>query len=89
MLSKYKYPPERIYAIFSHDVEDYFSIFPSRENFSWLYRLLVTWEGEELEKVVPKIIRHKRWPENHVRFMLQVFFELDFVKLRRGFHFCQ
>ncbi len=76
--------PARIYAVLLSDADHTFSTVPTRDHFKWFYAFLrqkspfsLTQHGEEL-------CRYKGWSKDTVNFMTQVFFELEFVKIKDG-----
>ncbi|TCP32268.1 exonuclease RecJ [Scopulibacillus darangshiensis] len=76
--------PERIYTVFHHNDENYFSSFPTRDHFKWLYGLINKQQPFHLEQMLNKIARHKGWHPDMIKFMAEVFFDLDFVKIDDG-----
>lgn len=74
----------RVYAVFYHQREHYFSSFPSRNHFVWYYALIRQEHSFMLDAMAPKIARYKGWPERTIHFMTKVFFELGFVKIEKG-----
>lgn len=74
----------RIYAVFYHRHEHYFTSFPSRKHFVWYYALIRQEHSFMLDAMARKIARHKGWPEQTIHFMTRVFFELGFVKIDKG-----
>ncbi|MFX3615966.1 MAG: single-stranded-DNA-specific exonuclease RecJ [Sporolactobacillus sp.] len=74
----------RIYAVFSHVRDHFFSAFPTRENFIWLFSLIHKQHSFTLRPMAEQIARHKGWSKQMVNFMIQVFFELGFVRIEEG-----
>lgn len=73
----------RIYAVFDHPGEHYFSSFPTRDHFKTYYALIRRERSFRLTSMMPRITRSKGWPESLIRFMTKVFSELNFVKIER------
>ncbi|RYM05254.1 single-stranded-DNA-specific exonuclease RecJ [Sporolactobacillus sp. THM7-7] len=71
----------RIYAVFHHKNDHYFSTFPTRNHFIWYYALIRRDHSFRLSAMVKKISRFKGWSSSSVYFMTKVFLELDFVKI--------
>lgn len=71
----------RIYAVFHHSTEHFFSAFPTREHFKWYYAVIRRQQSFRLSPMLKQIARYKGWQMETVRFMTKVFFELDFVKI--------
>jgi single-stranded-DNA-specific exonuclease len=75
----------RIYAVFDHHDEHYFTPFPARGDFAWYYAVIHREKTMNLKKMVAQIARFKGWTERMIYFMTKVFFELGFVKIKNGF----
>lgn len=75
---------ERIYAVFHHQHDHYFSAFPARKDFAWYYALIRRERTFRLDAMVRQIARFKGWTDRMVYFMTKVFFELGFVKIDNG-----
>ncbi|OZM57826.1 single-stranded-DNA-specific exonuclease RecJ [Lottiidibacillus patelloidae] len=76
--------PERIYAVFHHDNDHYFSTLPTRDHFKWFYGFLLKKQTFDLKKHGEDLAKHKGWSKQTVNFMSKVFFELEFVKIEDG-----
>lgn len=74
----------RIYAIFAHNEDHFFSAFPTRKHFIWYYALIRREHSFKLDLMAGQIARFKGWSERTVFFMTKVFFELGFVKIDNG-----
>ncbi|WP_240697219.1 single-stranded-DNA-specific exonuclease RecJ [Sporolactobacillus sp. THM19-2] len=74
----------RIYTVFHHAHDHYFSTFPTRNHFVWYYALIRQEHSFKLDETAKQIARFKGWPERMVYFMTKVFFELDFVTIDNG-----
>ncbi|WP_026906312.1 single-stranded-DNA-specific exonuclease RecJ [Paucisalibacillus globulus] len=79
-----KVKPLCIHACFYVENSAYLSAFPTREDFKWLYSLI--WKRKELDiqKELNAILHAKGWTKDTVRFMLNVFSELEFVNINNG-----
>lgn len=76
--------PSRIYAHFHMADSQYFNGMPTREQFSWYYKFLKKRPAFPLNMHLADLAKHTGWPLETLKFMLQVFFELDFVKMENG-----
>jgi single-stranded-DNA-specific exonuclease len=76
--------PERIYAVFHHQNDHYFSTMPTRENFKWFYGFLLKKKSFDVRKHAEELAKYKGWSKETVNFMAKVFFELEFVKIEDG-----
>ncbi len=76
---------ERIYAVFHHKEEHYFSALPSRDQFKWLYAYISQEERFPLNGTIERMAKYKGWSLSTLKFMINVFFDLDFVKIEKGF----
>ncbi|MFB7158155.1 single-stranded-DNA-specific exonuclease RecJ [Lysinibacillus sp. NPDC056232] len=74
----------RIYAHFYMPDSQYFSGLPTREQFSWYYKFLKNRPAFPLNMHLAELAKHTGWPLDALKFMTQVFFELDFVKMESG-----
>lgn len=76
-----KVKPVCIHACFYTENSAYMSSLPNRDDFKLLYSLI--WKRKELDikKELHAILNARGWTEDKVRFMLEVFSELEFVKI--------
>ncbi len=79
-----KAAPSRIYAHFYMPDSQYFNGLPTREQFSWYYKFLKNRPAFPLNMHLPELAKHTGWPLDALKFMTQVFFELDFVRMESG-----
>ena len=79
-----KTAPSRIYAHFYMPESQYFNGMPTREQFSWYYKFLKNRPSFPLNMHLADLAKHKGWPLDALKFMTQVFFDLDFVKMDSG-----
>lgn len=76
--------PQRIYAHFYAKESQYFEQIPTREQFAWLFSFIKKRGSFDFKKHCDELAKHKGWTRETLFFMLQVFFELDFVTLNNG-----
>jgi single-stranded-DNA-specific exonuclease len=76
--------PERIYPIFHHNENHFFTTIPSREHFKWFYAFLTKQQTFDLSKHGSKLAKHKGWSVDTIDFMVKVFFDLEFVTIKNG-----
>ena len=79
-----KTAPSRIYAHFYMPDSQYFNGMPTREQFSWYYKFLKNRPAFPLNMHLADLAKHTGWPLDALKFMTQVFFELNFVKMESG-----
>ncbi len=77
--------PERIYPLFYHDQNHFFTTIPTREHFKWFYGFLAKQQLFDLQKYGEQLAKHKGWSNETIEFMVKVFFELEFVTIKDGF----
>ena len=76
--------PKRVYIYFRTTQNDYFSAFPTRDQFKWYYALLAKKGPISYEELRSMLNIHKGWSKENIDFMTKVFFELEFVTIRNG-----
>ncbi|MBS4199781.1 single-stranded-DNA-specific exonuclease RecJ [Bacillus sp. FJAT-49732] len=76
--------PDRIYAHFYHEESQFFSILPTRDHFKWYYAFLLKRQTFDVNKFGQGLANHRGWSIETVKFMSQVFFELNFVTIEDG-----
>ncbi|WP_186576510.1 single-stranded-DNA-specific exonuclease RecJ [Aquibacillus kalidii] len=76
--------PERIFACYHVDDSQFFNAMPTREDFKWFYALLLKRKYFNLSVDTPKLMKHKGWKQDKIKFMIKVFHELEFVKMDKG-----
>lgn len=79
-----KVNPLCIHACFYVENSAYLSTFPTREDFKWLYALIWKREQLDMQKELNAILHAKGWKKEAFDFMLDVFSELEFVKIENG-----
>lgn len=75
--------PENIYLCYQADDET-LQVLPSRDDFKWLYGVILKQGKFDPERDHLRIAQHKGWKINKIKFMIQVFSELEFVKITNG-----
>ncbi|WP_163537861.1 single-stranded-DNA-specific exonuclease RecJ [Gracilibacillus sp. YIM 98692] len=70
---------KRIYACFQLQQSNYFQSMPTREEFKWLYQLILKRGYFNYKKDAPKLSEFKGWKLEKIKFMFQVFHDLNFV----------
>lgn len=75
-----KTTPEDIYLCFQAN-DDFLAAIPSREDFKWLYGYILKKETYHRKTEDSLVIRHKGWKLNKIECIIQVFSELDFVRM--------
>ncbi|MCO7126403.1 single-stranded-DNA-specific exonuclease RecJ [Sporolactobacillus shoreicorticis] len=75
----------RFYCIFYHPEDHYFTVFPERDHFVWYYALIRKRHSFDVQEMIRQIAGYKGWSEQSISLMTQVFFELGFVKIEKGF----
>lgn len=76
--------PKRVYCHFFTEESHYFGTLPDREQFKWLFGFLKQRGRFDVRKDGETLAKHKGWSRDSLIFMLQVFFELGFVKMNNG-----
>jgi len=76
--------PERIYAVFYQEETRFFSQLPSREHFKKSYIYLLRKENITMDDSIRELSSVFRWSAGLSRFILDVFSELEFVKIENG-----
>ncbi|MGN8645620.1 single-stranded-DNA-specific exonuclease RecJ [Gracilibacillus sp. HCP3S3_G5_1] len=75
---------KRLIVCFQTIEGDYFRALPTREEFKWLYQLMLKRKYFEYKVDAPKLAKYKGWKLDKIKFMFQVFHELHFVTRREG-----
>lgn len=77
--------PNRIYTLFFHEQDHFFSTIPTREHFKWFYAFLAKKGPFDMNRYAHDLAKYRGWSTETIDFMSQVFFDLDFVKINNGF----
>ncbi|WP_028783322.1 single-stranded-DNA-specific exonuclease RecJ [Thalassobacillus devorans] len=76
--------PQKIYACYRIDDSAFFDKLPTRDDFKWFYGMLMKHKSFDLKNGAAKLASYKGWNQDTLKFISQVFFELDFVKIENG-----
>ncbi|HEX7063813.1 MAG TPA: single-stranded-DNA-specific exonuclease RecJ [Bacillales bacterium] len=76
--------PDRIYAVFHHQDEHFFTGVPSRAQFKWFYAFLLKRKSFDLSRYSQGLAEAKGWSKETVLFMAEVFAELNFINIDHG-----
>lgn len=76
--------PDRIYAHFHVPESKYFDSLPGRDQFGWYYSFLKSRGQFDIVANGEKLTKHKGWGNDTVKFMSQVFYELQFITIENG-----
>ncbi|MCH1627659.1 single-stranded-DNA-specific exonuclease RecJ [Fredinandcohnia quinoae] len=77
--------PSRIYSLFYNDQDHFFSTIPTREHFKWFYAFLAKKGPFDISRYSEELAKNRGWSKETIDFMSKVFFELEFVKIDKGF----
>ncbi|WP_227940176.1 single-stranded-DNA-specific exonuclease RecJ [Alkalihalobacillus deserti] len=76
--------PNRIYVIFHHDEDSFFTTNPNREQFKWFYAFLLKRKSFNIKRHSEELAKYKGWSRHTIDFMSNVFCELGFVTIDDG-----
>lgn len=76
--------PENIHVCFYIEDSQYLKTFPSRTDFKRFYSLIIKRGYFDIKKDLTALMKGQGWTEDLIRFMLNVFFELEFVIIESG-----
>ncbi|WP_010678255.1 single-stranded-DNA-specific exonuclease RecJ [Bacillus timonensis] len=76
--------PNRIYTLFYHEQDHFFSTIPTREHFKWFYAFLAKKGPFDMNRYAHDLAKYRGWRAETIDFMSKVFFDLDFVKIDNG-----
>ncbi|SDK51872.1 single-stranded-DNA-specific exonuclease RecJ [Sediminibacillus albus] len=76
--------PRNIFACFYESSGQYMEVIPSREDFKWFYAMVLKRKYFKMDNEIEKLAAYKGWKTEKIKFISQVFFELDFVKIEDG-----
>ncbi|ASN05127.1 single-stranded-DNA-specific exonuclease RecJ [Virgibacillus necropolis] len=79
-----KVKPANIHLCFHLEDSQYLKSFPSREDFKQFYALIIKRGYFDIKKDLFALMKGYDWTEERIRFMLNVFFELEFVIIESG-----
>lgn len=70
---------ENLTVCFQVTDDAFFHSIPTKEEFKWLYQLIRKRNYFDYKVDAPKLAKYKSWKLDKVKFMFQVFYELNFV----------
>ncbi|WP_332631230.1 single-stranded-DNA-specific exonuclease RecJ [Halalkalibacter flavus] len=76
--------PSRIYTIFYHEDDSFFTTNPNRDQFKWYYAFLLKRKSFNIKQHSEELAKYKGWSKQTITFMSQVFSELGFVTIDDG-----
>ncbi|WP_102345444.1 single-stranded-DNA-specific exonuclease RecJ [Bacillus sp. Marseille-P3661] len=76
--------PDRIYAIFDHNEDHFFSTLPTRDHFKWFYSFLLKQQTFNVKQYADALSKKKGWSKETIHFMTKVFLELEFVTINNS-----
>lgn len=76
--------PNNVYMCARIENSTYFSTYTSREDFKWVYGLLMKNSPVDLKKIGSAIMGRKKWSQERMEFIFNVFLELEFVTIDNG-----
>jgi single-stranded-DNA-specific exonuclease len=74
----------KIYACYRVEESTFLKAWPSRDHFKWFYGMLLKRKEFNLHREGDQLAKRKGWDRSMVDFISQVFFELEFVKIKDG-----
>jgi len=80
----YQLQPKVIYMCTHIENSSYFSTYTSRDDFKWVYGLLMKNSPINLKKIAKAIMDKKKWSQERMKFIFNVFLELEFVMINNG-----
>ncbi|SDI93289.1 single-stranded-DNA-specific exonuclease RecJ [Salimicrobium halophilum] len=76
---------ERLYMAYSLKEDAFMQTLPTRDHFKYFYGMLKKKGTFDLEKDAVLLSRHKGWRVESIKFICNVFFDLDFVTMKDGY----
>ncbi|QAS54085.1 single-stranded-DNA-specific exonuclease RecJ [Halobacillus litoralis] len=74
----------KVFACYHLEESTFLKTWPSRDHFKWFYGMLLKRGSFNIEKESDLLADRKGWDRSMVEFISEVFFELDFVKIKNG-----
>ncbi|KHE73133.1 single-stranded-DNA-specific exonuclease RecJ [Halobacillus sp. BBL2006] len=74
----------KIYVCYRVEESTFLKAWPSRDHFKWFYGMLLKRKEFNLHQEGDQLAKRKGWDRSMVDFISQVFFELEFVKIKDG-----
>src|SRR5699024_7904496 len=75
---------DNIYLCYRLDQDKDWSSFPIRDDFKWFYAFLMQEGKYDHYRQKEQVANHKGWNINKIEFIINVFYELKFVKIEEG-----
>lgn len=75
---------KNIFTCYRLEQQHYMESLPSREDFKWFYSMLIKRGTFNQDTELILLSKHKGWKKNKIDFIIQVFSELEFVKITNG-----
>lgn len=75
---------KKVYACYHLEDSTFLKTWPSRDHFKWFYGMLMKRGRFDMKKEADLLARRKGWDRSMVEFISEVFFELQFVKIKDG-----
>lgn len=76
---------DRLYLTYSIEGDAFMQTLPTREHFKYFYGMLKKKGSFNIEKDSVLLSRHKGWQVDSIKFICNVFFDLDFVTMKDGY----
>ncbi|WP_440895961.1 single-stranded-DNA-specific exonuclease RecJ [Amphibacillus sp. Q70] len=76
--------PHNIYTCYSLEKQTEWSALPTRDDFKWFYGFLMKHGKYDHRREQKQVTNHKGWNNKKVEFIINVFYELKFVKIEDG-----
>lgn len=74
----------KIYLILLSETQAYLTGMPSRQDFAALYRVIQSSQEIDVRNKLPMLEKYLRIPISKIKFMINVFFDLNFVTIEDG-----
>lgn len=76
--------PNNIYTCYNLEEQTDWSALPTRDDFKWFYGFLMKQGQYDHKREQKQVTNHKGWNNKKVEFIINVFYELKFVKIDNG-----
>ncbi|GGM30767.1 single-stranded-DNA-specific exonuclease [Paraliobacillus quinghaiensis] len=76
--------PEKIFACYRIQTDHFMQSSPTRDDFKWFYAMLLKRGYFHMKNELELLSKSKGWKINKIEFIIQVFSELEFVKINDG-----
>ncbi|MGI8316033.1 single-stranded-DNA-specific exonuclease RecJ [Halobacillus mangrovi] len=74
----------KIFVSYRVEESTFLQAWPSRDHFKWFYGMLLKRKEFNLHREADQLARRRGWDRSMVDFISEVFFELEFVKIKDG-----